>query len=230
MAQPYHRTEGIVLRAFPYRDYDQIVSLFTADAGVIKIMCYGSRSQRSKWRSLCLPLTRVEIVYREKLGEIFECSDLTLMDAHSSLKQQFQHMEAACDLLNALHLSQLPGKEAPQLYALLIFYLNKIPLAKDPWTLAMSYRLKLLKHEGIMGYPSICHECQQLLVREAFWLRSEMLCAQHQVPGSLYLSQADLQLIHHLAFSQNYRDLAEVILPDEFKNKVHRLFQECLKG
>ena len=114
MAAPFQRTEGIILRAFPFRDYDQILTLFTANAGIVKIICYGSRSQKSKWRGLCSPLTRVEVVYRERKSEIFSLQDMALVDAHDHLRRQFVHLEIACDILNSLYETQLVGKPSPR--------------------------------------------------------------------------------------------------------------------
>lgn len=218
-----------MLRATPYRDYDQIITLFTAKAGLIKIICYGSRSQKSKWRSLCLPLTHLEIVYREKQGEIFECRDLSLIDSHNSLKQHFQHIEAACDLLHALNSSQMPGKEAPDLYALLIFFLKKIPLINDPWILAISFRLKLLMHEGLLTCPFICHQCQQPLLQSAYFSEGEWQCPEDQLQGSLHLSGQELQLVYRLVSSRKYGDLINILLPTDLKVKINHFFQACLK-
>lgn len=226
MVHTYQSTEGIVVRATSYRDYDQIVSLFTAQAGLIKVMCYGSRSQRSKFRSLCLPLTRLEIVYREKQGEIFECRDMSLIDSHASLKQHFHHIDAACDLLHALNSSQMLGKEAPDLYALLIFYLKKIPLINDPWILALSFRLKLLKYEGLLTCPFICDQCRQPLLQAAYFLESEWRCSEDRPTGALYLSEQELQLIYQLVSCQKYGDLTSIVLSLDLKAKIGHFFQE----
>lgn len=227
MNDPYQRTEGLILRAISYRDFDQILTLFTADAGLLKIMCYGSRSQRSKWRGLCQPLTRVELVYREKQGEIFECRDITLVDSHDSLKQEFRHMEAACDLLQALSFSQMPGKEAPQLYASLILLLKKIPLQADPWIPAICFRLKLLKHEGLLTIPFVCHECHEPLLSDAFCLQAEAHCSQHQMPAALHFASDELLAVYQLASCRSLHELADLILPIGFKDKVCRFFQDC---
>jgi DNA repair protein RecO (recombination protein O) len=230
MGHTYLSTEGIVLRTFPYRDYDQIVTLFTANAGLIKVMCYGSRSQKSKWRSLCVPLTLLEIVYREKSGEIFECRDMSLIDSHNALKQHYSHLETACDLLCALNMSQMLGKEAPELYALLIYFLKKIPLIHDPLILSLSFRLKLLKHEGLLTCPFICHHCLQPLFQEAYFNGEEWQCAHDQSISSLHLAEQELQTVYQLVSSQKYGNLNSVTLPMTLKVKVEHFFQAYWKN
>lgn len=224
MTNPFFSTEGIILRAIPYRDFDQILFIFTANAGLIKIICYGSRSQKSKWRSLCLPLTRVEVVYREKQGEIFECRDMSLIDTQETLKQQYLHLEVACDLLQALMISQMPCKEAQDLYALLLFFLKKIPTAPDPWILAMSFRLKLLWHEGLVVCPLICQHCQEPLLHNAYFNGEEWSCARDQSHGSLQLTGQELQIIYQLTASKTYQNLRCVTLPEGLRGKIEYVF------
>jgi DNA repair protein RecO (recombination protein O) len=44
------RTEGIVLHTLSYRDYDQILTVFTREAGVIKLVMRGGLSPRRQGR------------------------------------------------------------------------------------------------------------------------------------------------------------------------------------
>jgi len=226
----YQKTQGIILHLIPYRDADQIAILFTEDVGLMKIMCYGSRSQKSKWRGLCRSLTQVEIIFREKNSEIFECKDLTLIDSYDNLKQDYNRMEAACDCMYALNRSQMPGREAHKLYALLIYYLRKIPCITDPWILSLSFRLKLLRHDGLLDYPFICQTCEEPLLSAAYCSQGETYCLSHGYQGSLELNESELQLIYSLTASQSYQNLVELILPLNFKAKIFQLFEGCLSG
>ena len=230
MTRTYLSTEAIVLRAHPFRDSDQILTLFTAKAGIIKVICFGSRSQKSKWRSLCLPLTQVEIIYREKQGEIFECRDLSLIHPHHALKEHFHHLNAACDFLYSLNLSQMPGKEAPQLYELLIYFLHKIPLMSDPRVLTLSFRLKLLGHDGLLTCPFICHHCQQPILEQAFFSEGEWQCFQHQSLDALNFSEEELLVIYQLVSTKKFGDLVQITLPPDLKLKVELFFKAWFEG
>lgn len=224
MVRTYLSTEAVVLRTTPYRDSDQIVTLFTANAGLIKILCYGSRNQKSKWRSLCDPLKRLEVVYREKAGEIFECRDLSLIDSYDSIKKHFRHIEAACDLLNALFISQMPGREAPDLFTLLTFFLKKIPEIENPWILAITFRLKLLKYEGLLTCPFFCQECREPLLQNGYFSEGRWLCAKDRHSISLHFSGQELQLLYRLVSSQKYGNLVDVPLTIDLKAKIDRFF------
>ena len=207
MPQSFQSTDGIILRVIPFRDYDQILTLFTQGAGMIKVIYKSSRSKRKGVQGLCIPLTRVEVIYQERNSEIFSCHEMALVDSYRTLRQKLTDLEVACDLLQIIAGSQLLGKAAPQLYSLLCFYLERIPQTPNPWVLAMSFRLKLLKHEGVIAFPLICSECGGILVKSAFVRETDWRCRDHQLPGSIFWEEEELQVIDRLTTCQNYREL-----------------------
>jgi DNA repair protein RecO (recombination protein O) len=226
MSQDFQQAEGIILRAIPFRDHDQILSIFTQNVGVIKVLYRGSKTQ--KIQGLCMPLTKVEVFYREKKGEIFHCQELTLVESLSFLRKELLYLEVGCDLLQVILTSQLIGKAAPHLYALLCIYLKKIPQTVNPWTLAVSFRLKLLKYDGLATFPFICSECQQLLQIVAFTRESEGWCTNHQPLGSLVWQQNELQQVYRLANCLNHREICADDISLSLQNKVARFFGECV--
>lgn len=223
----FQRTKGIILRVIPFRDYDQILTIFTFEAGLIKVLYKGSRSKRRGVQGICMPLTVVEIVYREKKGEIFSCHEMGLIEAYHDLRQELKSLEVACDLLQVVASSQLVCKPAPQLYDLLCFYLHKIPQIGDPWTLAVSFRLKLLKYEGLIAFPFTCEACQRPLVDEAYLREEEWRCADHCMRGSSHWSETELQQLYQMTNCLSYREIADIRLSCELKQAMMRFFYVC---
>ena len=230
MSHPFQRTEGIILRAIPFRDYDHILTLFTPDAGVMKLLVHGSRSKRRGVQGLCIPLTKVEAVYREKGGEIFSCQEIVLLESYAHLRTELSRLEAACDLLHAVCCSQLEGKPAPCLYALLCFFLERISHALFPTSLAVCFRLKLLKHDGLAAFPFRCSACGQLLLTEAYTRHSEGWCMNHRPSGSSAWSQKSLELIYRFVASQSYREICAEEVSSELHIQVSRFFDHCLRA
>ncbi len=194
-------TEGIILRTTRFRDHDQILTLFTLDQGILKLFYKGVKKKRQA-RGLYMPLTHVEIIYKEKTSEIFACENILLLQSYLSLREQLCRLEASCDFLQALQLSQCIGKAAPQLYHLLIYYLGKLPSVLDPWVLATSFRLKILKHEGLLAFIPLSKTGR--------------------------FNEEELKLVEHLALCRSYNQLAQQILPLGFKLKVKSLFEDTI--
>jgi DNA repair protein RecO (recombination protein O) len=229
MPHPFQRTEGIVLRAIPFRDYDHILSLFTPEAGMMKLLVHASRSKRRGLQGLCIPLTKVEVVYREKEGEIFSCQEMALIEPYAHVRTDLNRLEAACDLLHAVCCSQLVGKPAPLLYELLCFFLERIPQAASPAALALCFRLKLLKHEGLAAFPLMCSSCGQLLLAEAYICGLEGWCMSHRPVGSFAWSQKSIELINRLAACQSYREICAEEITPQLQKQVTHFFEDCLK-
>ena len=230
MSQVFQHSEGIILRVIPFRDYDNILSLLTPDAGLIKLIYHGSRSKSRGMQGLCIPLTKVEAVYREKASEIFVCEEMRLIESFSNLRQELHHLEVACDLLHVVASSQLVGKSAPALYALLSFFLQKIPLTLFPLALAVSFRLKLLKHDGILAFPFICPACGQELLSEAYPYADEVWCESHRHVGSKTWGQMELKQLYRLAEAQSFQGIQSEKVSPELYQQVSSFFDSCIKS
>lgn len=228
MSQTFQFTEGIILRVIPFRDYDQILSIFTSEAGLIKVLYKGSRGKRKKAQNFCMPLTKVEVIYREKNGEIFSCHEMNLIESFSFLRKELLFLEVACDLLQVIQNSQFLGKAAPQLYALLCFYLKKIPQTPCPWILSASFRLKLLKHDGLIILPFKCCECQLSLEDKAFISGIDPWCTHHQPIESQSWKSIDLMMLYRFTNCQNYRDICSDNISPELYNRIHTFFNACI--
>lgn len=224
MSHSIHTTEGVVLRVTPFRDYDQIVTIFTPDLGVIKVMLKKGGGSAKNGRKVCMPLSRVEVGYREGNSEIFSCYGLQQVDSFLSLRGSFLFLEVGCDLLQIVLDSQFMGKEAPDLYLLLNHYLKRIPIVANPWVLAASFRLKVLKHEGFYSFPLRCSVCGMPLTEKAFLEGGEGVCEQHRLLGSKLWDSNELQTVYRLADSQSFQEVAQLGLSTKLQKEIVTFF------
>jgi DNA repair protein RecO (recombination protein O) len=228
MSQILQSTQGVVLKVIPFRDYDQILFLFTPDIGLTKLFYKGGRRKSQAGRGPGIPLTQVEVIYRETNGEMLSCYEVNCLDSFSFLRKELIFLEVACDLLQIILTSQLVGKAAPQLYHLLYFYLKKIPQTAHPWALATSFRLKLLKHDGLIFFPLICCECHQILQNEAFIRASEGWCVKHRPNETQIWNIEELEMLYLLANCQSHREICECEISSLLQNKVVNFFDACI--
>lgn len=222
-------TEGIVFRVIPFGDYDQIVSVFTPEAGVVKVMQKGQFVKGKKKKGGCMPLTKVELLYREKEGEIFSCHEMHSIDTFPSLRKSFNVLEAGCDLLQVVQSSQFVGKSAPALYALLCYYLNKISAMTHPELLLASFRLKVLKHDGWIALPFSCSTCGRLLQQEVFMQECEGYCLLHKPSGVVKWSAEELYIVYRLTESQSFQEIASLEISSSLHSKIIRFFNASFR-
>jgi DNA repair protein RecO (recombination protein O) len=142
------RGEGIVVRSIDFKDRQKIITVFTQQHGLISLIVKGITRTRPHLLTLTSPFTQAEFLYSVGRSDLYLFRDGTPLTTHNSLRENLTHLTAGTQILQALTLSQLPGKAAPALYKLTLTYLKHLSSCQDPHPLTASFLLKLLKHEG----------------------------------------------------------------------------------
>lgn len=135
-------TRGLLLQSIPYLGEKKILKIFTPEQGLISLFAQNI--------SLA-PFALAEWVFRKNEKEIHPLLDTTLIDPLLHLRESYATLLAAGSIAQDLFRTQLPHKGAPQLFDLTLFYLKNLPLSPD--LLSISFRLKLLLHEGLLSDP-----------------------------------------------------------------------------
>lgn len=131
-------------------------------------------------------------------------------------------------MLQTISSTQQPGKTAPELYQLLLMYLNKISSANSPQAIVGSFRLKLMRYEGTLALLSHCCACAQLL--EDTWIhQNEAFCHSHSPVKDLLVTKEEREQVEVLAFSRDFTVLATMNMAPILSKKIRRLFDESLE-
>ncbi len=153
-----HRCEGIILNTLNFRDYDQILTVFSKDFGLLKFIA--KKANASKRGLKCAPFLRGEFIFVQNQSELYSLRDVSIISQHLNLRNNLTCLSAACACCKAILDTQLLHKPSESLYALLIAYLEQFPLCADPRLLECSFLLKLLRHEGILDLSPFHHETE----------------------------------------------------------------------
>lgn len=219
-----HRTEGIILQTLKFKDIDQIATVFTPQDGLLKFLikrAYTSKFGRGTSTAL---LTRAELVYVRGKNDLYLCQEVSPLNAHPSLRANLNVLEASFDLLKTLLRSQAPHKPAPPLYHLLQTTLERLEQLPDPWSAATSFRLKVLRYEGVFHPTPICSHCESPLSTH-YLFHGESFCRSHAPPRSLEFDPDEFALLDHLAHAPTWPSLA-FSLPPHFSTKIIQLFED----
>jgi DNA repair protein RecO (recombination protein O) len=219
------KTEGVTLKAVPYKDGEKILSVFSKENGlatfIIKKLSLKKPELLNGANLFCLS----EFVYLKGQREIYFLKDLTLLNSHLFLREDLSYIEQAALMARALCDSQLPNKKAPELYELFKKYLLKIPEFKNELTLAYSFILKLLLHEGLLHLTGSCSRCPK---QTASLFQGEPLCQDHAPAYALNFIPEEIELLKILAYSRSFSELKNLTFPVFFKEKIWRIFQEVI--
>jgi DNA repair protein RecO (recombination protein O) len=217
----------VILNTINFRDYDQIVKVFTPDEGIIKFILNRANSHKGRQGAIIAPLSRIEFDYVQGKGDLYKCKELCMLNPHLSLRQNLSWLQSGCDLLQVIQISQMENKPAPILYKLLISYLEKIPLLRNPYVLGASLRLKILRHDGLYRLGTVCDRCEISL--KAFnAIGGETFCEMHAPSHSISFDEIESNLIEHLAFCQTFSQLKDLCIPIELDGKVKHFFNDLV--
>ncbi|MGA8164700.1 MAG: DNA repair protein RecO [Waddliaceae bacterium] len=221
------RTEGVIIHALDFRDDDKILTVFSPDNGLIKLLMKRVYAGRRASPPVTAPLTRCEFIYKTRKNGLLLCQETSIIDQQLILRRHLKTLEVACELLQLIKMSQFPNKPAPQLYDLLIRYFRSIPHFSFPEVLAASFRLKLLRHEGLFGIATICHVCHAPLT-DRYLAMGESFCRQHTPSHALFFSQEEIVLVKHLACCRTLTELQQFPCHSDFRLKVTRFFEDAI--
>jgi len=214
------KTEGALLHATAYLGAQKILKIFTPDAGLISLIA------KKPMAALSSPFCIAEWVYRKGKKEIHLLTDATLLDDLSDLKQSYTLIEAAGAMAQDLLSSQFPAKKGRGLYALLLAYLKKLPAFPHPHTLAASFRLKLLLHEGLLALQPECAQCGNSASHLA---DGESVCSSHAGVRSHSFDDEEWVLLQTLAYARQFAPLQALVLTTELQDKIGVLFEERIR-
>lgn len=221
------KTDGIILNALNFRDYDQILTVFSNDQGIVKLIVKRAHSTKNNKSALTAPLTRAEFVYIKGRSEIFTCKEISPINQHLDLRTNWEVLSAAGDMAKAILETQMQHKPANTLFDLFDCYLSKIPSCTDPKALAASFRLKILRHDGLFHPTPECSICQTTLSEQHIF-GGQSYCNEHAPDGSLTLTPKEMEILLLLTFSRSMSILAMTTLSIDLQAKIEHLFKSAI--
>lgn len=206
---------GLLLQAIPYLGTGRILKVFTREAGLISLF-----TKKKNLGSLASPFCTGEWVYKKGLGEIYTLKEASLIDPLLDLRKSFNSISAAGLMAQDILKSQLPEQPAESLYDLLYTYLKKLSEFTHPEVLAMSFRLKLLLHEGLLSLKTQCSQC---LERALHLSKGESFCINHSLFTGLTFTQTEWDQLYQLAFASKFSLLNEQKIKHSLIEKISSL-------
>lgn len=216
------KSEGVILHLLKYGEHDQILTVFTREEGLIKLILKGNSGRKKMKADL---LMRAEFIYLRRQNSLMSCREWSLITPYLQLRKSLASLEGACAMAKALLHSQCEQKASPRLYELLIYYLEKLSVAKQPEAFVASFLLKILRHEGLLGLTPHCCVCHQDLT-DHYVFKGESYCERDRPPQAIALSPFEAEKIFILAFSRSLALIESQHLHSELQNHVQDIFMD----
>jgi DNA repair protein RecO (recombination protein O) len=194
---PLKESEAIVLRTYPFRESDLLVTLFTRSEGKVRGVARAAKKSRRRFGGALEPLTHVKVTYEDR-----ERQELARLDAcevfDSPLTSEVSYPRAVAlghiaELLDEL----LPDREANDaVFRLALSVLKQIK--GDEFRLPITYfDLWMARLMGYLPEISECITCGRVLNGSRAYfhaLADGLMCPEHKRLASSELSPESRRL------------------------------------
>ena len=154
------RTEGIVLKTFPFGEADLIVTFLTGSYGIVKTFAKSPRKTRSRFGSSLEPLTHSKISFwgREDAA-LPRLTQADIIHPFDTIRSGLQCFLKASEVLE-LTLIFMPERDAcAGVYGLLVSTLHAMEADCGAGLRVLHYKLKLLDSVGYLPRLKGCGRC-----------------------------------------------------------------------
>ena len=184
-------SEAIVLRTYPMREADLLVTLFTRLEGKVRGVARSAKKSRRRFGGALEPLTCVRAVYEDR-----ERQELTRLDSCEVIASPLTNEVSYPRLVALGHVAELldellPDREANDALFRLSLSVLEVMRGDKIWMPLTYFELWLTRLTGFLPELSACAECGVDLEGErAFYhvLADGLMCAEHKRLASSQLS------------------------------------------
>jgi len=177
------QSEAIVLRTYPLREADLLVTLFTRAEGKVKGVARAAKKSRRRFGGALEPLTCVRAYYedreRQELARLDSCD---ILESPLSTEVDYPRVVALEHVAEALD-ELLPDREANDaIYRLAVSVLRQLRTGSI-WMPLTYFQLWLVRLVGFLPELGVCGNCGQPLDgSKAFYhaLADGLMCARHK--------------------------------------------------
>ena len=190
-------TKGIVLKAMPYKENDQLVTIYTYEFGKLTIRARGSRKLTSKNAPSLLSITQgeYEITLHNGLSTLIIG---TAIDYYQNIKKTIEAEIIANYLLEYFYRYEEENKPSLEHYQFLAGILEALDIGYDYRIIYAYINCFIMKENGVELMMDGCVVCGNHHV-DAFSLESGgFVCHEHMHLNDLRLPKEQLQAIRYL--------------------------------
>lgn len=157
---PARETEAIILRTYPFKEADKIVSFFSRTFGKARGVAMRARRPKNRFGTGLEPLSHVRLWFFER-----ETRELVSIDSCELIQSYFDAQKdyaagVACSYIAEVCEQVLPDREPNDaLFRLLLLALENIRLTGQIWPALTYYDLWVVRLVGLLPSLERCAKC-----------------------------------------------------------------------
>ncbi len=225
------QAEGVILRHSDFGEADRLLTIFTREAGKVRVIAKGVRKARSRKAGHVEPFTRTSLQLARG-RDLFILTQAEAIDVYAALREDLVLLGYASYVIELLDRSSTDEEENRFLYNLLTRTLARLNRGDDPNLVARYYEIRLLDYAGFRPQLFSCARCEAEIQPEDQYfsaLQGGVICPRcgQRDPGARPISMLALKYLRHFQRS-SYRDAARAAIPDAVYTEMENLMQYYL--
>ncbi|NIP32711.1 DNA repair protein RecO [Candidatus Saccharibacteria bacterium] len=234
------RTESIVLKKEPWREYDRLYTLYTREAGKLQAIAKGSRRSLSRMAAHLEPflITDVMIARGRQIDKLAGSEQVKNYKNLDQSVEKVALLSYCFELLDELTSYAQPDRRIFELACELLEISEANHLFRErSFLLARIFSLKLLSLLGYEPELKTCLECKRVIGEEGVYFNSTRggivcpSCAErlgNQLLGQVTLSEPVLKVLRNIQ-EQNFSGFLELYIMPEVIKSLDIIIDEFLK-
>jgi DNA repair protein RecO (recombination protein O) len=159
-------SESLILRTYPYREADLIVSYFTRDQGKLRGIARRAKRTKSHYGGSLDRLAHVRLTYSQR-----DNRELSTIEGAELIASQFDLISGpqayensvALDYMSEVSELLLPPHEPNEkTFRLMLSMLAELRAGGSIWKVAIYFTLWSLRLQGLLADPHVCEDSRQL--------------------------------------------------------------------
>lgn len=158
---PYLISEALVVKTWPLKEYDQIISLISPTLGKIRSVAKGIKKPSAKFKGYFEPPFLLKLELYEGKSELKTIVQAESINAYSNLKKDFTKLMSSFVILQACDYALEENADSKALFKLAIGVLNYLNVPQNPPDFVLgAFGLRLLEVEGFTPILNSCAKCE----------------------------------------------------------------------
>lgn len=152
-------SHAIVLRQIIYGESDLIVSLLSAEHGIIRGFAHGGRRSIKRFGAALAPFSTIDVRWQASRTELLTFLDADLFYARETIRHSVERLGLAYYAVELLEMLLNPGESQPFFFPLLQGYLDALAEGENPRQTRLLFELRLVQQLGYIPHLLHCSEC-----------------------------------------------------------------------
>ena len=154
------KTQAIVIRTFPLKEFHKIITFYTPDFGRVKAVAYGVKSPKSRLSGSLELLNHGTLLFQHRENrELQHITDFSLINGFDTIRSDFTRITYGCYFAELVDSIASEGVANPEIFDLLRTTYQFLVEADDVPLLARGFEIKFIDCAGYAPELSRCVHC-----------------------------------------------------------------------